>query len=629
MKCSVVSIETRRTQRSNAKHKSWRQVPGVQTPGVMVAGGFNGEMAQRILLEFDALDKYSRDVLAKHAKQRSLSYLQRIPSLRIPLSLDFETEIDQYPEERTSSRRTSTPRSSRYPLNADLGKTVHLRPFTASGYNIYQDFNREEREPKKLTKPRCVSADRRRSWRSEVQSIPDLDTLCHWEYTGPVLSSLGAPFTLSPREMVQDSSRAAEKSEEPPSGDDPGAEALLPGTAQSATDHRHPSRENRQKADTVSLCLEDELKKSNAKIISVRQKTIRGHIQNVSETHPIIYHNHIASLSDFQRSLSTRPYYFLSSQRPMGKSCSPGGPLLQDNKDSTDPLKNRQLGLQAAMIKKKKANKKSSSDNMKVILHYLSADGTKQRVEMAKDGNVAKQKQVNSSANKKTFLQDGKTIQTSQSKEKDEEHGVGPVINGLNPMTAMVPVPSLHARSHQTQRLFCPSSARTSSSSIPRPNSVQETNNWSYISISKPLSPPEGPTEPLQNKTSSPDLVKAMVMSTPEMRPTTFTTKSIILENRTGRPGSSSVELNPMGTHLASERSIEGYQEETKMEGGGFVESTVEKDHIRSPSTEMVEIINQEKESHEEQIQNTFPFPVQHNTIPVINIPTATTDSAE
>ncbi|XP_069838018.1 uncharacterized protein C1orf141 homolog [Dendropsophus ebraccatus] len=579
-------------------------------------------MAQRILLELDALDKYSQDLLAKHAKKRSLSYLQRIPPLRAPRLLDFEEEIDLDLDGRTSSRKASTPTSSRYPLNAELGRTLHLRPFTASGYCVMQEYEREKGGLKKLTRSRCVSADRRRSWRSEVDSIPDLDTLCHMGRTGPVLSGLGAAF---PGEMMQDSSRAVEKSEEPPCGDNtrPERTTLLPDTyeyseAQRASEHSHPCRNHPQKAAAISLCLEDEMMKPDAKIITVRQRKISRHVQNVSETHPVIYNSPITRLSDFQRNLSTRPYYFTSSQRPMGKPCSPGGPLLQNKMDS---LRSSQLGLQDIMIKKSKTDKMSLSENTTVILHYLSADGTKQRVEVAKDGNVAKQKQGNSPTNRKTFVQDGKSILISQSKERsDEEHGVGPVVNGINPMIAMDYVPSSHGRSHQTQRLICPSSARTSSSSIQRPNSVKEIHSWSYISISKALSPPDGPPEPLQNKTSSPDLVKDVAMPTSGMGPMIFTTKSMILENRNGRPGTP-VDVNPTGTYLVPERSTEGPQEEGKMEGDGTVVST--------NTTDMLEITSHKKESNEEQVQNKLPTPVHLSTIPVISIPTATTDNAE
>ncbi|XP_075688210.1 uncharacterized protein LOC142657045 isoform X2 [Rhinoderma darwinii] len=493
----------------------------------------------------------------------------------------------------------------------------------------------QERQRKKVTKLRCVSANRRRPWRSEVELIPNLDTLCHVEHTGPILSSLGAPFLVE-----QDSGTTAEKSDMTPYGDDsrPENTSFGCGSAQNITEHTFPSRENTQKAITVSLCIEDEMKKSDNKIISVRQKTIRGPFQNVSETHPIIYNNHINNLSDFQRKLITRPIYFLSSKRPMSNPFPPpgAGPVLPNKMDYTkDFLRNRQLGLHNAMLKKSKTKQRSSSDNMKIILHYLSADGSKQRVEMAKEGNVAKQKLVKNPANGKNMGQDGKSIHiSSPTYEKDEEYGVGPVINGMNPMKVTDDDPSLHGRSHHVSRLYCPNSARSSSSPIPRPNSVREIHNWSYITISKPLSPLEGPLEPLQKKklssTVSPELEKDMVMPTSGMRSMMFTTKSVILENRNEKPGSFPIEVNPLGTYLGWERSTEGSQEESKMEGGATVKSTYERGQPRTtPELEFSEMTGSENDSNEEKVQKWFSIPVHPNTSPVINIPTAPTDSSE
>ncbi|XP_040264759.1 uncharacterized protein LOC120979866 [Bufo bufo] len=582
-------------------------------------------MAQRILLGFDALDKYSQDILAKHAKRRSLSYLQRIPSLRISLPLDFETEIVEN-DERTNSETPPSPRSSRYPNNTELGKTVRLlRPFTAPGHGIYQDDEREGREVKKGARPRCVSADRRRSWRSEVESIMDLGTLCHMERTGPVLSSLGAPLVGSPREEMQDSGTTGEKS-------GPERTSLSPdiigcSRAENFTDHSHPSRENTQKAAAVSLCIEDEMKKSDIKIITVRQKTISGHVQTVSETHPIFYNTPINNLSDFQRNLMTRPCYFSSSQRPMSQRFSPMGRLLQNKMDYVTDC--GQLGLQNGILQKSKANKPPSSDNIKVILHYLSTDGTKQRVEMGKDGDTAKNKQVNSPGNRKNFIQEAKSIHVPPT---NEERGVGPIINGMNPVIAVEHGPSLHGRSRHVSRSFCPSSARTSSSSVPRSDSVREMQNWSYISISKPLSPPEGAPELLQkttlSTTASPDLVKDLSMATFRVKPVMFTAKSVVLESRKRRPVSSPVGVNPIEARLGGELSIEGSHEVSKMDSGGTVESSSEIGQ-NPPVTEPVGVSSCKNESNEEQVQKSLSISVHLSASPVISIPTGTIESAE
>nr|KAG8538155.1 hypothetical protein GDO81_023206 [Engystomops pustulosus] len=178
-----------------------------------------------------------------------------MPSLIIPLPLDFDSEFDPDPYERINSRKTPSPR---YPMNTKSGKKVHLRPFTASGHCFSEDYEKEKRELKRLTKPRCASADRRRPWRSEVQSIPDLDTLCHMGHSGPILSSLGAPFSGSPRDVLEDSG-TTERPEVSACGADM-RPSPLPDTlgcirAENMTEH--PPRGNIQKAAAVSLCLED------------------------------------------------------------------------------------------------------------------------------------------------------------------------------------------------------------------------------------------------------------------------------------------------------------------------------------------------------------------------------------
>ncbi|XP_069594329.1 uncharacterized protein C1orf141 homolog [Ranitomeya imitator] len=570
-------------------------------------------MAQRILLGLDALEKYSQEILDKRAKKCSLGYLQRIPPLRIPL--DFEPKTDQKPDEKTNREKPPTPRASRYPIDNDFGKAVYLRPFTAPAR--FPDYHSQGRELKKSPKPRCISATRRRCWRSEVESLLDLDTLCRMVHTGPVLSSLGgASLVASPRDVVQESN-ATEQSDLPVCADDfrpeKTSESARSSRAQDVTDHCPPSSLNAQKAAAISLCMEDEMENPDNKILSVRQKTISARVQIVSETHPIIYNNHINNLSDFRRNLILR-----------SKTFSPAG--------ASPLLRNRQLGLQGAMLKKSNLNKASSSDNTKVILYYLSADGTQKRVKMAKDGNVTKQKQVNSPETRKNRAQDQKSIHISPTIEKqDEELGVGPVINGMNPMTVVDCGPSLHARSQHESRLFCPSSTRTFSSQISKPSSVREIHNWSYVSISKPLSPPEIPAEPLQKKTfggnESPDMVKDEVMPTSGMM---FFTKSVILEDRNGKPGSSSDEINPGGTYLGRVRSSEGTTEESKMEGNGTAELNGEigQSH-RHSATELQEITDSENESNEEQDRKSSAICVRLNSTPVISIPTATVDSAD
>ncbi|XP_073498766.1 uncharacterized protein C1orf141 homolog [Phyllobates terribilis] len=585
---------------------------GIQTHG------FNGEMAQRILLGLDALDKYSQEIMDKRAKKCSLGYLQRIPPLRISLALDCEPKTCEDPDEKTNREKPPSARSSRYPIDNDFGKAVYLRPFTAPARCPANDYRSQGRELKKCPKPRCISATRRRCWRSEVESVLDLDTLCRMVHTGPVLSSLGgASLIASPRDVVQESKATVEKSDVPVCVDDFRPEKTSTDTsgcsrAQDFTDHSPPSRVNTQNTAAISLCIEDEMKNPDNKVLTVRQKTISAHVQNVSETHPIIYNNHTNNLSDFQRNLIIRSRTF----SPAGAS-----PL----------LRNRQFGLQSAMLKKSKSSKVSSSDNTKVILYYLSADGTQQRVKMAKDGNVTKQKQVNSSETRKNFVQDRKSIHISPTiEQKDKERGVGPVINGMNPMASVDCGPSLHASSHHVPRLFYPSSTRTSSSQISRPSSVREIHNWSYVSISKPLSPPVILEEPLQKKTggnASPDMVKDEVMPTSRVM---FITKSVILENRNGKPGCSSDEIHSGGTYLECVRSSEGTTEETKMEGGGTREIKGEIGQIHPPpSIELLEITNSEKESSEEQVQKSPAIPVHLNTTPIISIPTATVDSAD
>ncbi|XP_063795207.1 uncharacterized protein C1orf141 homolog isoform X2 [Pseudophryne corroboree] len=597
-------------------------------------------MAQRLLSGFHALDKYSQDVLAKHAKKRHLSYLQRIQSLNVPLSFDFEPETRQGSAGKRWERKRNSHLSSRSPSH-NAGGQSGTRPSTAAGCRAVPDCEEKEREPTEGVKPRCESARQRRPWRSEVECIPGLDTLCQEERTGPLCSVLRTPCShsrsslLSPIDQL-DHSMGTVNSHQPTRQDDIRADGTMTSNkskrGSDITDDKNPSREKIQKAAVVSLTIEEEMKKSDVRVITVAQKTEAEGPGRVSDTQPTMYNNyHHNKFVVFNTPSGLhRPAGNKRQQRGTGSMLPNNTDYIRHAIKTTPPI------LHTGSLKKNKANNVLLSDNAKVIIHFLSADGTKQKVDFATEGKVPKEEQLKNQGNGKTSLQELQpTLRAALTGDTmDAPRHVGLIINGMNPKTAADHEQSTHSSSPPASRSFCPSSPRAPSSQSLRLNSGGEIQKWSYISISKPLSLPDSQLSSLQSNNSA--LITGDIMED-KVRPTSgvvhrrcpgpLSTKPLALESRKGRQGSVPAEISSLGADFGGQTTMGSTGEETGKGGGEIV---VALDGIRSPSA-VTEPPNTKspKNGFGEQERKLSPTSAHLTAIPVISIPTAPIDISE
>ncbi|XP_075040107.1 uncharacterized protein LOC142100001 [Mixophyes fleayi] len=446
----------------------------------------------------------------------------------------------------------------------------------------------------------------------------------------------------------------AENAHRPPREDDMTTDGTVTPTdnsrrAKNITDHKNSSREkmcnrdNLQNTTKVSLSIEDEMKKSDVKIITVKQKTVGARVERVNgETHPDSYRIHdkfifFNTLSDLQRNLTTNSNFYSTCQGPAGNTRIGTGTssILQNNMGcNKHTIKTNKSILQTATLKRNNADKGLLSD--KVVIHFLSADGTKQKVDFAKHGNISKEEQIKS--NRKTYLQEAKPIlQSLPTREmKDEPGHVGPIINGMNPKEAVDINPSTRSRSHQASRSFCPSSVRATSSRSLRLNSVGEMPKWSYISISKQLSSPDNELSILQSNNSDSitsdvtmDIVRPDLGTEHDINCSVpLKTRPVVLENRKERRGSVPAEVNALGTGFEDQSTTGCSGEETETESGEILELG----SVRSSSPSVIELSGMKSaknDSNEEQLKKASPTQVYVVTMPVISIPTAPIDTSE
>ncbi|XP_069498046.1 uncharacterized protein C1orf141 homolog [Ambystoma mexicanum] len=177
-------------------------------------------MTQRLLAEFDILDKYSQTVLNKHAEEKYLGNIQLRNNLNTPLTYDFDLDSNQPSISRTQLSKTKslfetvhygqnvstmdtrslcgplTPRTAS-PRDILSYKPV-IRPFSAPQLLEVKDSDPQEVvsgvkrrlriQPKSATyRTQCP---RRPSWKTKVEDIPTLDDLCQREIKLPVGSCL-------------------------------------------------------------------------------------------------------------------------------------------------------------------------------------------------------------------------------------------------------------------------------------------------------------------------------------------------------------------------------------------------------------------------------------------------------
>ncbi|OCT84813.1 uncharacterized protein LOC108714213 [Xenopus laevis] len=485
-------------------------------------------MAQRILMQLDALDKYSHDILAKHAKKRSLDYLHMLNSLKTPFLDDFD--LNYLTDEKTEGHNPldNSHGSVRNPKANESFAFGHLEFHKTGQEEIIQQAERNTEKTKKLLQYK--SRNRRPSWKSETECVPDLASLCQKENKLSVINHIG--FKDIPQQ--QSSRTSTEHSNDPENFDllvqrETGKQDFGQLQDKNRTDkakylnsefknvRRHLIKRNNfiqskqdniqntltitnsdirilREKETVPLSLEDAMKKTNVKIITAGQRNEEKHVQNASETHPVIYNISHGSTylskwtylhKDFQKDRS-----YLSSCPNKEDNCDlkEVHPVLRNNLDYTRKLlENKQNVLQSTILKKKELSLADIKQNIK----FLTADGST-HFEVANDkpeflhGGLKIEGYAEGSI--VAMRPTSKTITKIDMKENPNE--VGPVINGVNPSKRADKEPSSNVRAQPASKPLTASGSKPTSFSL-RPKSVGEMHKWSYIAIAKPLTPPQ------------------------------------------------------------------------------------------------------------------------------------------
>ncbi|XP_073447588.1 uncharacterized protein [Aquarana catesbeiana] len=587
-------------------------------------------MTQRILLGFDALDKYSRDILAKHAKKQTLSCLQGLRSLQIPLTFDFGLEGDQ--DADRESARSKPPLEIKMPaalsprdkIVPDYAQPV-IQPFAASADRSLQRgcVPTTERKSKKIEKTRCVSATRRRNWQSEVDSVPKLGTLC-LEDNLPILALQDVSF-VSPRS--------------PPPVVRPDMHFNV-GSTGNTMERTCDSRQYNTNVDRVSLSIDDELIKSDVKVITPREKTRGAHIETAVDTKPDTYQKEnmcvfFSTLSDLKKHVPAKQIHFSSSQWPADSVRPTTGTSLvtQNNTNYAKDLMNYRQTKSPSSTLKNKTIKRSLSANAKLNIQFLSADGTKQKAELLREEKEPTDRQFRYREVKK-ICQESKPCPRPDLawEERAQLSQLGTVINGVNPKKTVDYDPGSHSRPQQASKSSGSSSARPS---VPRPNSVVEMQRWSYITISKPLSPPGHQQGSSEVGSLFPVVASHLVKDSPrsgrrrENSPNTLSTRPLVLEARKVRQSSLPVEIHPQGVEIQTQQaektlSSSPRQDNRTQQGDNFIDSP-----WSSPLLGKPEMKSPVHEFSSKQTKKSGISTAHHTTIPVISIPTAQIDTSE
>lgn len=340
-----------------------------------------------------------------------------------------------------------------------------------------------------------------------------------------------------------------------------------------------------------------------------------------------------STLSDLQKHVPAKQIHFSSSQWP-ADSVRPttGTGLVTQNHTNyaKDLMNNRQTKSPSSTLKNKTV-KRSLSANVKLNIKFLSADGTKQKAELLREQKEPTDRHFRYREVKKIW-QESKPSPTP-GLAWEERAQLGTVINGVNPKKTVDYDPGSHSRPQQASKSSGSSSARPS---MPRPTSVVEMQRWSYITISKPLSPPELQQGSSEVGSLFPAVASHLVKDSPrsgrrrENSPNTLSTRSLVLEARKGRQSSLPVEIHPQGVEIQTQQAEEITSSCPRRDNG-----TQQGDHFinssrSSPLPGKPEMESPVHEFSRKQSKKSAIFTAHHHTpIPVISIPTAQTDTSE
>ncbi|KAM5148130.1 uncharacterized protein ACMZJ9_011807 [Mantella aurantiaca] len=535
-----------------------------------------GEMTQRILFEFDALDKYSRDILAKHAKKRTQSYLQSLHSLPIPLTFDSELDSDQ----GTEGKRAS----SKLPLETEIPTALCPRN------NFFTD------------------------------------------YAKPVIRPFTADCSLKGGGICPESENSV------PGGkrSNPWTSRCLICFSQIAS----ASGQYNTAVDRVSLSFDDELTRPDVKVITAREKTRGAHIQTLMDTKLGTYQREktfviVSTLSDLQKHVPAKQIYFSSSQWPAnGMRSTMGTPLPSPNNTNynMDLTHNRKIKSPSSAFKSK-PKKRSLSANVKFNIQFLSADGTKHKAGLVREEETSTDRQIPFRELKKTLPESKPRPKLVSAGEETTETGrVGTIINGVNPKKTADNDPGSHSKPQQAAKPPGSSSGRPP---LPRPSSVAEIQRWRYLTISKPLSSPGHHQDSSAVGSLDPVMAPHFVKDTPRSgrgsqdSSETLSARPVILETRRGRQSSIPAEIHPQGMGTRNHQTKEDLREDNGTVQAGNGSSPTKNVSWSLTVLQNLDMESPGRESNREQEKKSPASTVHHVTIPVISIPTAQTDTSE
>ncbi|XP_030063304.1 uncharacterized protein C1orf141 homolog [Microcaecilia unicolor] len=522
-------------------------------------------MAQRLLVGFDALDKRSQKILAKHSKSKYLQNKTVMHFVSAPLTFDFASECDPISTTRTNiSLLNSTPETKEDEKNLihkqtssvleplatarRIIKSNQLRPFSVPEDQkvkpTYQKETRTTLEGSTNVKLKSESKSagyrksgfRRVKWISKVEGLPKLDILCQKEWKMPIGSALehrdssrwyslavsNCPpeFTILTGEEVdlckiygevgkliasqaqRDKQSQVGRYEQSESANQKSRNVCC---KQDSSDHNkreclkitlHPSdTTSEDKADLVSLSLEDEMKKSNVKILSIKNQRTNSPNLRVSETYPIIYNNQFSCrfLTNTWSSSNADPASCdnLSEKRGNSVTYRKANPFIQNRLEYARALLERRQKQSCNAYLKKNKKLTTVSSKQKISIHILSANGTSEILRLTRDKpapklNISKSTlETKVPVNKQTF----KSVIIPERKHEPTDAGL--VLNGVNPTIHLQNeissdnLKSLKSNSHcfsHCQPVTC-SYFHTNSS-------LDKMVTWEYVSIAKSLSTP-------------------------------------------------------------------------------------------------------------------------------------------
>ncbi|XP_075471987.1 uncharacterized protein LOC142503529 isoform X2 [Ascaphus truei] len=570
-----------------------------------------------------------------------------------------------------------------------------IRPFSALGPEIMEEVKQKENVPStegnanKATKSKCKSAsgrlDRaaRLTWKTEVECIPNLNTLCQQQCKLPLMSALELrdiahwSSSISPSTPIEDSTAsdlptiydATGKSDTQQLQNEtkygnvrcikPGYQStrhvVLKGGLCHQAEQKNVSKSKMIKSpvvqkEMVSLSIEDEMKKPQVKIITIRPQEITC-VQNVSETHPVLYysgqkHNILNTWPGLQRDFITNKNYLPSFPNQTGNPWTlRASSALQRNLDYAKSfLNNKQTASHKAAPTRNKKTTRLLSANEKIInIYFLSADGTKQMVELTKDSTAPTQRNLDPERPGKIPTQEGKPESKSISISQMKQGDVGPVITGVNPRNEINEETSLYTSNpfSASKSLYLSGTRAKTYSQVQRPNSVGEMRKWNYILISKPLTPlgchlsssPRNSADPVTEV--SKDTGRPAVhfnMTGP------LTTRPVLCESQEGRrcafmPAEANSQQTDLGAQNITETQLHGKEirQENECCEGEHLSSVRETPHMSPIAKDSQEgpkspsIVTGEEVA----IQLLSSVPTYSKVLPVISIPTAQTDVSE